>query len=115
MKPKILIPLYGSQVAPRFDLSTEVIVVNLGETLPGKREKILVLPHASPDELCRLILTEKVDVVICGGIEEEYFQYLSWKRVQVIDSVIGSSKSAIQHYRNGKLLAGAILPANTID
>jgi hypothetical protein len=34
-------------------------------------------------------------VVICGGIEEAHFQYLVWKKIEVIDRVIGPAPQAI--------------------
>jgi hypothetical protein len=48
-------------------------------------------------------------VVICGGIEEEYYQYLTWKRVKVLDSVIGDSGEALERLAAGRLQAGDIL------
>jgi hypothetical protein len=56
-----------------------------------------------------MILTEGITMVICGGIEEEYFQYLTWKKVRVIDSVIGPYDRALEFARGGKLEPGAIL------
>ena len=48
-------------------------------------------------------------MVICGGIEKEFYQYLNWKKVQVVDSVIGPFEDALELARNGTLEQGAIL------
>lgn len=109
---KVLIPLYESDVAPRFDLATEVLIVSrIGKSDSGGQgdKRIVVLPRASADQLCHLIITEGVKTVICGGIEDDYYQYLVWKRIEVIDSVIGSSETALQRFAKGKLAAGEIL------
>lgn len=107
---KILIPLYENDVAPRFDLATEVLIVSgLGQTPTGDR-RLVVLPRASADRLCHLILTEGVQTVICSGIEDDYYQYLTWKRIKVIDSVVGPSDAALQRYSQGLLQPGDILP-----
>ncbi len=68
---KILIPLYRDEVAPRFDLATEALIVSVSEDGTPAGRQNLILPHASADELCDLVLSREVDTVICGGIEEE--------------------------------------------
>ena len=111
MPRKIIIPLYGNDVAPRFDLATEVMISTLDENRENREEKIVVLSQASAEQLCHLILTEAIDVVICSGIEEEYYQYLTWKRVQVIDSIIGTWKLALNHFLKNRLNPGDVLRA----
>jgi len=106
---KILIPLHGNDVAPRFDLATEVLITVRDKNIAHGEEKIVVLSQASAEKLCHLILTEEIDVIICSGIEEEYYQYLTWKKVQVIDSVIGSWESVLKRFYEGMLRAGDIL------
>lgn len=112
MNMKLLIPLYGDEIAPRFDLATEVSIVTMDEREKSREEKIIVLPRVSAEHLCHLILTEGVQVVICGGIEEEYYQYLTWKRIKVYDSVIGSWHTAVARYIDGTLQPGNILQNN---
>jgi predicted Fe-Mo cluster-binding NifX family protein len=109
MAEKVLIPLHGNNVAPRFDLATEASIVSVDERGEIIEERTIVLPHASSDDLCNLILSEGVGTVICGGIEEEYFQYLRWKKVSVIDSVIGSYQRAIELFREDGLRPGLIV------
>ena len=109
MSQKILITLWESNVAPRFDLATEVLISSLGENGSVEQNRTIVLAHASTEDLCQLILTEEVNVVICGGIEEEFFDYLTWKKVRVLDSVMGPWERALERFREGQLKAGAIL------
>jgi predicted Fe-Mo cluster-binding NifX family protein len=109
MYKKILIPLYGNDVAPRFDLATEVLIVVLDEKDKHREEKIVVLQQASAEKLCHLILSEEINAVICSGIEEEYYQYLTWKRVDVLDSVIGPWPRVLDLYEQGTLRPGAVL------
>lgn len=104
MASKILITLYENDVAPRFDLATEVLIVS-----GDGEERMVVLPRASADQLCHLVITEGIPVVICGGIEESYYQYLTWKRVRVLDSVIGSYPAVLKRFHAGLLEAGDIL------
>ncbi len=109
MSEKILIPLYENTVAPRFDLATEVLIASGYGKTGLMNKKIVVLPRASADQLCHLIITEGIQLVICSGIEDDYYQYLTWKKVEVIDSVIGPIKLVLKRYFEGSLKPGDIL------
>jgi predicted Fe-Mo cluster-binding NifX family protein len=109
MQKKVLICLYGNDVAPRFDLTTEVFIASVGPENRIEDENTVVLPRASAEELCHMILTADIQTVICGGIEEEYYQYLIWKRINIFDSVIGSCDRVIEDFTKGTLQSGAIL------
>jgi predicted Fe-Mo cluster-binding NifX family protein len=109
MATNVLICLHGNEVTPRFDLATEVLIATLDEGGKVRSEKVVVLPQASAEMICHMVLTESIQVVVCGGIEEEYYQYLTWKRVKVLDSVIGDYKDALARLAEGRLQAGDIL------
>ncbi len=109
MPKKLLIALHEDDVAPRFDLTTEVLLAELNQDGKFMEERVLILPQPSSEKLCHLILTEGIDVVICGGIEEEYFDYLTWKKVLVLDNIVGSSRSAVKTFIHGDLNAGDLL------
>ncbi|MCP4604188.1 MAG: dinitrogenase iron-molybdenum cofactor biosynthesis protein [Proteobacteria bacterium] len=109
MIERILIPLYGDDVAPRFDMATDVMIATFGPGNELLEKRTVVLQHASPDKLCQLILTGNINAVICGGIEEEYFQYLTWKKIRIIDSVIGEAGQALELLRKDNLHPGQIL------
>lgn len=94
---KILVPLLGDDMAPRFDLVQEVAIITVNENRQVVDRKILVLAEASAESLCQLILNEKIGTVVCCGIEEEYYQYLTWKKVKVVDYISGSLDAVIRH------------------
>jgi len=106
---KLLITLRENDVAARFDLTTEVLLYNGGPAGDATARKTLVLPRASAEELCHLILAEEVRTVVCGAIEDEYYQYLTWKKIGVIDSVMGPWEKALERYLEGCLQPGDIL------
>ncbi len=106
---RVLIPLFKDEVAPRFDLASEAMITLIGEDgVPGRTEDFL-LPHAGAEGLCDLILRKDVDVVVCGGIEEEYYHYLRWRRVEVVDNVAGLAREALNRLALGQLKGGEIL------
>lgn len=112
---RLLIPLLGDEVAPRFDLATEVW---LGDIDPRQgrvlTSAIIVLPQASAEDLCQLALKENVNVVVVGGIEDEFWDYLQWKKITVLDSVAATADEAALALAQGRLAVGdALLPRVT--
>lgn len=107
MEKKLLMPLFGEEIAPRFDLSAEVLLVTY-QKKEILKEKVIMMSRASGEDLCQLILLNNVNSVICGAIEDDFFQYLGWKNVQVIDSVIGDRQDVISSFLAGKLASGMI-------
>lgn len=105
MHKKVLIPLYNNEVAPRFDLATDVLTVDYDED-GNKTESVIVLPQASSEDLCALATSGNADVVVCGGIGEEYYQYLIWKGITVLDDVTGPVDRIIRELRKGRLVSG---------
>ncbi len=106
---KILITLAGQEVAPRFDLCGEVFIAATAAGKVSGEPRTVLLPGPSADDLCSLILKEEVSLVVCGGIEEPHYQYLTWKRIKVIDRVIGHLDDLLPLALNEQLPAGAIV------
>jgi len=109
MSKNILVTLYRNEVAPRFDLASEVLLVAVDADNRELRRQELVLAHSSADDLCDLILDREVAVVITGAVEEEHYHYLRWKRLEVIDGVAGLAEDALARHLRGELESGNIL------
>jgi predicted Fe-Mo cluster-binding NifX family protein len=106
---KILIPILDNDMAPRFDLATEVLIVSLTRetSVMGKiEEKVLVLDSASPEAMCRLALNEHVQTVICAGIEKEFYDFLDWKGIRVLDDICGPVDVILEAFLMGNLAPG---------
>lgn len=106
---KILIPLLDNDVAPRFDLATDVLIVTISRetSAMGKiQEKVIVLDQASPEALCRLAINEHIQTVICAGIEGEYHDFLQWKGATVIDDICGPVDVVLESFLAGNLTPG---------
>ncbi len=106
---KILVTLQNNNIAPRFDLTTEVLIAKISRGKISGAPRTILLPGPSSDELCSLAIKEEVTLVICGGIEDSHFQYLVWKKIDVIDRVIGSAEEALVLAITKNLLPGAII------
>ncbi len=98
---KILIPISGADVAPRFDLAPEVLIATTDAERRVVATRTMVLHHPSADDLCSLILSEYVDLVVCNGIEEEYYRFLTWKKIRVLDSVMDTAAHALEQACTG--------------
>ena len=108
---KILITIHLNSIAQRFDLSSEVLIANHDGKRIVEEPRTIILSRPSAEELCNLIIKENVEVVICGGIEERHYKFLTWKKIKVLDSVIGDYPQALESAGEGKLVEGTILPS----
>lgn len=108
---KALFTIQDDMIAPRFDLATEVQIIQAGRDGTLEPVRSLLLPGPSVDELCALILRENIAALVCGGIENENYQFLVWKKVKVYDRVIGSAQDVRKRLLAGELKTGMIVPA----
>jgi predicted Fe-Mo cluster-binding NifX family protein len=106
---KILITIQNNSVAPRFDLTSEIVIAeSVNRKLQGGLRTI-ILPRKSAEDLSDLIVKEGINCVICGSIEESYYKFFTWKKITVIDGVIGSYDQAIELAIADQLQPGCIL------
>lgn len=105
---KAVITLWDQVVAPRFDQCAESLVADIDGGRVDKTRTV-IMAHPSAEELCRLILGEGARVLVTGGIQRRYYEYLQWKKVEVIDSVMGPWEAALERLAQGRLAAEDIL------
>ncbi len=105
----LLVPLSGEVVAPRFDLATEVLIARVRKGRLAGEPRVGLLPGPSADALCSLVLEEGITDVACGGIEDAHYQYLGWKKVRVVDRVIGSWEAVLRLFLEGELRPGTVV------
>ena len=107
---KVMIAIANSDVSPRFDLTVEAIITTVENGSASGEPRELLLSEPSGDELCALAVNEGVDLVICGGIDEVHYEYLTWKKVRIIEGVIGSYQEALDLLVDDRLESGLVLP-----
>ncbi|NDV19625.1 dinitrogenase iron-molybdenum cofactor biosynthesis protein [Pseudodesulfovibrio sp. JC047] len=106
---KILIPLIGNELAPRFDMALEVLIVSVTRetSAMGKiDEKIVILDAPSSETMYRMVMSESVKTILCAGIEKEIYDFLRRKRLRVIDNVCGPVDPVLEAYLMGTLTEG---------
>ncbi|WP_020585913.1 NifB/NifX family molybdenum-iron cluster-binding protein [Desulfobacter curvatus] len=112
---KIAIPIFGEEIVPRFDLTTEVIILTTTSSCEIQDKKIIVLPRSSSDELCHTLLTQEINTLICGAIEDEYYEFLKWKKIKVFDGVSGAWTHAFERWQTQTLNPGDILFTRMVE
>jgi predicted Fe-Mo cluster-binding NifX family protein len=107
---KILITIQNDEVASRFDLTPEIVIYDVDIDKIAGEPRIILLSGISGEDICGVAIKENVSLVICGGIEDAHYQYLKWKKIKVIDRIIGPPEQALQFFMTDKLKPGIILP-----
>lgn len=125
-----LITICRDEIAPRFDMTAEVVLTRFSGDMAeqtaensggnveaglGSDDKHLVLARVSSEELCDLITGSGVSVVVCGGIEENYYHYLRWKRIEVISDVMGKVADVLPRLVAGNLQSGDCLYPQVLE
>ena len=105
---KILMTVQGDHVAPRFDLTTELVIARAEDGELQAPPRSIIMDRSSPEALCSMIMEENITAVVCGGIEDRYYQFLSWKKIAIYDNVIGLHLLALQEVLAGRLQAGQL-------
>lgn len=106
---KVLIPLFENELAPRFDLAGEALIVSITRetSVMGRvEEKVVVVDGPSAESMCRLAIKENTQTVICAGIEKEFFDFLEWKGIRVLDDICGPVDVILEAFLGGTLAAG---------
>ncbi len=106
---KIAIPILGEEIVPRFDLTTEVIILTTDRNSCIQDKRTIVLPRSSSDELCHTLLAQEINTLICGAIEDEYYEFLKWKKLNIFDGVSGAWTHAFERWQTQTLHRGDIL------
>lgn len=109
---KMMALIQGDFIAPRFDLATEVLIVRFEKGKVIGEPKMIIMERSSDEALCQMAVEENITNIICGGIEEVHYNFLVWKKVAVLDAVIGSWRAAVEKGVAGTLKQGEILFSN---
>ncbi len=56
-----------------------------------------------------MVVKENITDLVCGGIEELHYNFLVWKKVKILDGVIGDWLSVMDRAISGTLSQGEIL------
>lgn len=106
---KLMIPIHGDFVAPRFDLATEILIARYEDGSLLGQPKTIIMERPSDEELCHMIVEDHITDMVCNGIEELHYNFLVWKKVNVVDGVIGDWQTVLERTIDGTLQQGSVL------
>lgn len=103
---RIAIPRMGEHVAPCLEhCATMSIFVLDGERVVEQID--FPLCSRDPFDRLRLLREQRVDVIICGGVQQSYEQALAAYDWELISWVSGEVDDLLELYLRGRLVAGA--------
>ena len=108
---KVAIPRMGERVAPCFEYCATMAIFNVAES--GAVEQVdFPLQSREPFDRIRLLKDQKVDAVICGGMQSFYEDLLKAGGFQVISWVSGFVDDLLALFIRGELEPGTELPGD---
>lgn len=99
------ITLANERVAPRCVFAEAVLVVVVRRH-SARIEGTVVLESRGLLELAQVLSASRIDVLVCGGISQEERDFLSARRVEIIDNVAGGLEELLVALRSGALTSG---------
>jgi len=106
---KVAIPRMGEWVAPCFEYCSTMAIFTIDEA--GQSEQIdFPLQSRDPYDRVRLLRDQKVDTLICGGMQSFYEDLLRASGFEVVSWVSGLVEDLLHTYLDGNLVSGAEIP-----
>lgn len=106
---KVAIPRMGERVAPCFEYCATMAIFNVADS--GEVEQVdFPLKSREPFDRVRLLRDQKVEALICGGMQSFYEDLLKANGFEVISWVEGNVEDLLALYLRGELVSGTELP-----
>jgi len=108
---KVAIPRMGESVAPCFEYCATMAIFDVAGS--GAVEQVdFPLQSREPFDRVRLLRDQKVDTVICGGMQAFYEDLLRASGFEVISWVSGFVEDLLAMHLRGELVSGTELPGD---
>jgi predicted Fe-Mo cluster-binding NifX family protein len=98
----LAIPVYGSRVMPRFGFTRKIMVVTVEDGRIVSRKRLKMTPETLIS-LPAVLASERVSVMICGGIHPRFQQAIQGQNIQLVWGVVGEWQDVLQAYLKGTL------------
>ncbi len=100
------IPLFGTEVSPRFCFADSILVV---EVARGRAERRFITSLGDPWLPRRVadLATLGVRTLLCGGFNRTYLPTANRLGIQVITGVSGEAELALAAFLGGRLIPGS--------
>lgn len=99
------ITLLGNRISPRSTYADSILFVSQrGNEISTKKR--IPINNLTLYELCEVLVQNRVDTLVCGGITGDSKKYLHTRDLTIIDNVTGTADKIIQVLKSGKLRQG---------
>jgi hypothetical protein len=99
---KVAIPTFRQRIAPRFDSGCRVILVSIGEGPPDPDAVLVWTDHTFAERL-RDLVSQGVELLVCGGLEPWMEESIRVKGIEVIPWAAGDLDHVLAVLADGDL------------
>ncbi len=93
----LAIPVFGSEVSPRFDCAKEIMLIRIEQGKIMDRKNVAVVETSSL-HIVKVLSAWKVQQVICGGIDDFSNRMLKGLGIRVSPWVSGNACQALEEF-----------------
>jgi predicted Fe-Mo cluster-binding NifX family protein len=113
-KVRIAIPHFAERIAPCFEHSATMAVFTVEDGRVVDQIDVPLQSQVAFDRV-RMMRVQRIDVVICGGVEERYEDMLRGHGIEVVSWVCGEVDDLLRRYIRGRLKPGDARPEASRD
>jgi predicted Fe-Mo cluster-binding NifX family protein len=103
---RIGIPLFGSEVSPRFCFAETILVVEVEQGKEGRRFVTSLGDPWLPGRVAELAAMG-VRTLLCGGFNRAYLPTADRLGIQIITGVSGDAEGVLASFLRGQLIPGS--------
>jgi predicted Fe-Mo cluster-binding NifX family protein len=104
----IAVPLFETEVAPRFCFAREILVVSVEAGEVVSRERVFAEPMTWPERI-RLLERMGVELILAGGFNRCQIPMASAHGIRVVCGLRGGVEEVLEAYCRGELEQGETL------
>jgi len=102
---RIAIPVFGTRISPRFDITQKFLVIDIEDGSVTERREVSF--ETQPPLKRILFLKEQgVDTLLCGGIRRCDYFMIDEMRISIYASLIGEVEEILSSFIDGSLEPG---------
>lgn len=106
---KVVICEASGVFAPRYDHTENVIFLSINDSGEIESGITLNVEMLDPGGLTELIRLSAVDILICGGMQNEWKEKILNREIEIIDNIIGNAGKVVERLLSGNLNPGTII------
>jgi predicted Fe-Mo cluster-binding NifX family protein len=99
----LAIPIFGCEISPRFDCAREVMLFRVEGGKIVAQWSLPIGEEINPINRARILSTQKVQQIICSGIDDFSLRMLKGMGIQVFPWVSGDAHQALKGFLAGMI------------